>query len=95
MVSEHEVPDGHLASGTDGRGGYFFLGPGLHRITDPFISIGVTHALNNPKLLVINGNRTIVVVEQGYVAASLNVSVSLSLSLSLLLFCSFALFASN
>jgi len=70
VVKEVEVPQGHIQSCDDGRGGFFFLGPGLHRITDPYITVHKLSSLNDPALLIRNGIQTIVVVEQGKIGVA-------------------------
>jgi len=59
-----QVPSGHIKSGYDGRGNYNFFGPGVHRIVDPYYSVSSSNiSIMDP--VIINGDRTIVTVDQG------------------------------
>lgn len=59
-----EVPDGSVRKGYDGRGKYTFFGPGVHNVFDPYYTVTTKNdVLTAP--IIINGNRTIVTVDQG------------------------------
>jgi ribosomal protein S30 len=61
-----EVPNGTIKLGYDGKGGYFFLGPGVHQMIDPYVTIkrGVVPVTTST---IVNGDRTIVTVDQGFI----------------------------
>jgi len=59
-----QVPNGQIKAGYDGRGEYNFFGSGVHRVVDPYFTVAQgTYNVNDP--LIINGDRTIVTVDQG------------------------------
>jgi len=59
-----QVPNGQIKSGYDGRGEYNFFGSGVHRIVDPYFYVSHgTINVNDP--IIVNGDRTIVTVDQG------------------------------
>jgi len=60
-----EVDAAHVRLGHDGRGSFDFFGPGVHRLLDPFKSIG--KSVTYKKGVVNHGDLTLVVVEQGTV----------------------------
>jgi len=60
-----EVDAGKVQLVSDGRGGFFFYGQGVHRICDPFYSVG--KAVKFDKGVVKHGDLTLCVVEQGYI----------------------------
>lgn len=61
-----EVPNGSISPGYDGRGEYFFFGPGVHQLIDPYFVVSrKIIAITEP--IIVNGDRTIVTVGQGYV----------------------------
>merc|ERR1712166_374352 len=64
-VRTFEVPQGSVKLAEDGRGKYQVYGPGVHRVHNPFMSIGETLPLSND--LISNGDRTIVTVKQGHI----------------------------
>eukprot|EP00656_Telonema_subtile_P013786 TRINITY_DN17005_c0_g1_i3.p1 TRINITY_DN17005_c0_g1~~TRINITY_DN17005_c0_g1_i3.p1 ORF type:complete len:463 (-),score=100.46 TRINITY_DN17005_c0_g1_i3:24-1412(-) len=65
-VSEAKVAAGNVRRMEDGRGNFFLLGPGMHRFMDPYVKIvGDDIPLTDAEIR--HGDRTIVVVEQGYV----------------------------
>ena len=66
LVHRFEVPSGHVRPVEDGRGAYYFAGPGLHSIVDlytrlPRASVPISSGV------ITHGDRTIVTVEQGYI----------------------------
>jgi len=66
LHNQFSVKEGHVRLGTHTDGSYLFFGPGVHRIRDPFLSVG-THDehLTNPRIE--HGNRAIVTVSQGFI----------------------------
>merc|ERR1740121_1899136 len=60
-----EVDTGKVALVEDGRGGFFFYGAGVHRICDPFPSVGQTHSYQQG--VIKHGDLTLAVVEQGQI----------------------------
>ena len=59
-----QVPNGQIKSGYDGRGEYSFFGPGVHRIIDPYYRVS-NAVINIIEPVIVNGDRTIVTVDQG------------------------------
>jgi regulator of protease activity HflC (stomatin/prohibitin superfamily) len=66
LVRTFQVPNACLTRGYDGRGNYFFFGPGVHRIVDPWYTVDAGHVAFATGAIV-NGDRTIVTVPQGFV----------------------------
>merc|ERR1740121_3061503 len=60
-----EVDTGKVTLVEDGRGGFGFRGAGVHRICDPFYSVGTTHCYQQG--IVKHGDLTLAVVEQGQI----------------------------
>jgi hypothetical protein len=60
------VPNACLKRGTDGRGNYFFYGPGVHCILDPWYKLDDGH-VNFATGSIPHGDRTIVTVPQGFI----------------------------
>ena len=72
FVKMFEVPRGSIQPFADGRGGFGFFGPGLHRVVDVAVTLtgrGPT-ALNTS--IIKNGNLTIVTVPQGNLGFALD-----------------------
>ena len=72
FVKMFEVPRGSIQPFADGRGGFGFFGPGLHRVVDVAVTLtgrGPT-ALNTS--IIRNGNLTIVTVPQGNLGFALD-----------------------
>jgi len=65
-----EVDAAKLRLVEDGRGSFFFYGPGVHRIIDPFYRVGkeVTYSSG----VVKHGDLTLVVVQQGHIGFALD-----------------------
>jgi len=63
---QFSVSDGNLRCGRDRSGTFFFFLPGVHRVVDPFTSVDSkdTPLTDNT---IINGNRSIVTIGQGYI----------------------------
>mmetsp|Transcript_123950 Transcript_123950/g.246773 ORF Transcript_123950/g.246773 Transcript_123950/m.246773 type:complete len:503 (+) Transcript_123950:49-1557(+) len=63
---QFSVREGHVRLGTRADGSYMFFGPGVHRIRDPFLSVGrCDEPLTSPRIE--HGNRAIVTVSQGFI----------------------------
>lgn len=60
-----EVDSATLKLVTDGRGGFDFYGPGVHRICDPFYRVGASKTYT--KGVVTHGDLTLATVEQGQI----------------------------
>jgi len=60
-----EVPNGSVRLARDGRGGFAFFGAGVHSLLDMFYSFSETEAYASG--VIVNGDRTIATVPQGYV----------------------------
>eukprot|EP00397_Hematodinium_sp_SG-2012_P019826 GEMP01020394.1.p1 GENE.GEMP01020394.1~~GEMP01020394.1.p1 ORF type:complete len:425 (+),score=78.48 GEMP01020394.1:317-1591(+) len=60
-----EVPNAKVVPAQDGQGNYFLYGPGLHLITDPFITLSEEVGLAAEKLLLSHGTITLVVIPLG------------------------------
>jgi len=70
-VSEAYVAAGNVRRMEDGRGGFALLGPGMHRFVDRYVQvIGDDIPITNAEIK--HGDRTIVVVEQGYVGYAMD-----------------------
>jgi hypothetical protein len=65
FFSTFEVNAATLKLVEDGRGSFMFYGEGVHRICDPFYTVGNTVKYN--KGAVVHGDRTLVVVQQGQI----------------------------
>jgi len=61
-----EVPNGSLKLGYNGRGDYVLFGPGVHQVLDPYYRVE-THTLPITSQVIVNGDRTIVTVDQGFI----------------------------
>lgn len=61
-----EVPSGCIKKGYDGRGEYFFFGPGVHQLNDPYFTVDKDVL---PIMLpsIVHGDRTIVTIMQGFI----------------------------
>merc|ERR1719482_1960191 len=71
FVKAFEVPRGCIQPFSDGRGGFGFFGPGLHRIVDPALKlVGKVRQLT--EAVIKNGNLTIVTVPQGNLGFALD-----------------------
>ena len=71
FVKDFEVPRGCIQPFSDGRGGFGFFGPGLHRIVDPALKlVGKVRQLT--EAVIKNGNLTIVTVPQGNLGFALD-----------------------
>lgn len=64
-IKTFEVNAGEVKLISDGRGGYFFYGQGVHRINDPFYQVG--QAANYATGVIKNGDLTLAVIEQGQI----------------------------
>merc|ERR1740121_2348828 len=60
-----EVDTGKVTLVEDGRGGFAFYGAGVHRICDPFYTVGNTHSYQQG--VIKHGDITLAVVEQGQI----------------------------
>merc|ERR1719230_1532468 len=65
VIKTFEVDASTLRLGYDGRGGFSFFGPGVHRVCDPFYK--VDKQVEYKKGTVRHGDLTLCVVEQGQV----------------------------
>lgn len=65
LIKTFEVDASTLRLGYDGRGAFNFFGPGVHRVSDPFYSIG--KQIEYKKGVVHHGDLTLCVVDQGHV----------------------------
>jgi len=63
------VSSGQVKKVEDGRGGFLFHGQGVHRICDPFYTVG--KATTYQQGCIQHGDLTLVVVEQGYIGFAL------------------------
>jgi len=63
---EFFIPAGHVGLLMDEQNRYLFAQPGMHNINSIFIKFLQTKSLHKDKAIV-HGNRTILIVEQGYV----------------------------
>lgn len=61
-----QVPNGTIKLGYDGKGEYFFFGPGVHQVLDPYISV-VNDVVPVTTPAIVHGDRTIVTVDQGFI----------------------------
>ena len=61
-----EVPSGSIKRGYDGRGGYEFFGPGVHKIIDPYYRV-ISGDIPLTQKVITHGDRTIVTVDQGFI----------------------------
>merc|ERR1719321_396468 len=66
VTRQFSVSDGNVRFGRDKSGTYFFFLPGVHRISDPFTSVA-GHDTPLTEKTIINGNRTIVTIGQGFI----------------------------
>lgn len=70
-----EVPSGTVQSMEDGRGGFEFLGKGVHFYCDLFLRLGEATNLSSQdsrNVEIKNGDRTILEVQQGYVGFAMD-----------------------
>eukprot|EP00928_Gymnodinium_smaydae_P081611 TRINITY_DN65097_c0_g1_i1.p1 TRINITY_DN65097_c0_g1~~TRINITY_DN65097_c0_g1_i1.p1 ORF type:complete len:547 (+),score=85.68 TRINITY_DN65097_c0_g1_i1:56-1642(+) len=65
VLKTFEVNAGEVQLVNDGRGGFYFYGCGVHRIVDPFYSLG--KKMSYQKGVIKHGDLTLVVVEQGHI----------------------------
>ena len=68
--STFEVDAAKLQLVEDGRGSFYFYGPGVHRICDPFYKLG--NQVTYSKGVVKHGDLTLAVVEQGHIGFALD-----------------------
>jgi len=61
-----QVKEGHIRTGQDKGGKYYFFLPGVHRLFDPFMSIDEDD-LPITRGCIQHGNRSIVTVQQGFI----------------------------
>lgn len=62
-VHEVEVPDGSVRAFQDGKGGFGFFGPGLHRLVNPWLRVDTANAKLSQGVI-RNGDRCLVTVPQ-------------------------------
>jgi len=65
-----EVDAAKLRLVEDGRGSFYFYGPGVHRVVDPFYRVGKEVAYSSG--VVKHGDLTLVVVQQGHIGFALD-----------------------
>jgi regulator of protease activity HflC (stomatin/prohibitin superfamily) len=71
FVKKFEVPSGSIRCIEDGRGNFEFCGPGLHQILDPVTRIvGGNHSIASGTI--VHGDRTLVVVDQGFIGFAMD-----------------------
>eukprot|EP00658_Telonema_sp_P-2_P080954 TRINITY_DN8169_c0_g1_i14.p2 TRINITY_DN8169_c0_g1~~TRINITY_DN8169_c0_g1_i14.p2 ORF type:complete len:153 (+),score=32.33 TRINITY_DN8169_c0_g1_i14:100-558(+) len=66
IVSEAKVAAGNVRRMEDGRGNFAFLGPGMHRFVDPYVKV-VGDDIPLTDATIKHGDRTILVVDQGFI----------------------------
>ena len=62
-VHEVEVPDGSVRPFQDGKGGFGFFGPGLHRLVNPWLRVDRANAKLSQGVI-RNGDRCLITVPQ-------------------------------
>mmetsp|Transcript_93055 Transcript_93055/g.170759 ORF Transcript_93055/g.170759 Transcript_93055/m.170759 type:complete len:538 (-) Transcript_93055:55-1668(-) len=65
LVNQFTVKDGHVRPASHSDGSFIFYGPGVHRISNLFITATKEVSLQEKKIE--NGNRAIVTVPQGFI----------------------------
>ena len=66
FYNRFEVPRGTVKAGYDGRGNYFFCGPGVHLMLNLYVRM-TNHVIPVTQPQIVNGDRTIVTVDQGFI----------------------------
>ena len=64
------VPEGYVVPVTDGRGGYQFHSKGNHLIIDPFYRVKAAQPYGDN--IIVHGDRSLLVIEQGKIGLALN-----------------------
>eukprot|EP00746_Dinoflagellata_sp_MGD_P030201 gnl/MRDRNA2_/MRDRNA2_17159_c0_seq1.p1 gnl/MRDRNA2_/MRDRNA2_17159_c0~~gnl/MRDRNA2_/MRDRNA2_17159_c0_seq1.p1 ORF type:complete len:188 (-),score=30.55 gnl/MRDRNA2_/MRDRNA2_17159_c0_seq1:358-921(-) len=68
---QFSVADGNVRCGRNSDGTFFFFLPGVHRVSDPFTSVDDKDSTLSQKTI-INGNRSIVTIDQGFIGLCLD-----------------------
>jgi regulator of protease activity HflC (stomatin/prohibitin superfamily) len=69
-VSTFTVPQGKVRCAEDGQGKYFFYGPGVHWVNNPWVKLGDFKSLSSDRIQ--HGNLAIVVVPQGFIGYAMD-----------------------